>query len=80
MRLCAIEKYKKWIAKIQDDKTKYRCVLCGETRYLSNIGAGALDSHAKGAKHKNKTKTLFHIEAEIKPLTSYWAHKSEPAP
>lgn len=44
------------------------------------MGAQALNSHAKGARHRNKTETVSHIKAETKPLTSYWAPKSEPAP
>ena len=55
-------KYSKWIAKVPDDKTKYWCVLCGETRALSNMGAQALNLHAKGAKHQNKAGTLSHIK------------------
>ena len=42
----------KWLETVLDDKFKARCKVCPKFFQIDKQGSSALDSHAKGKKHK----------------------------
>ena len=52
------ELYKDWMAPVKNDNTQARCTKCKYNFLLSNMGAGALNSHSKGGGHKGLVKQV----------------------
>ena len=50
------ELFKPWLGTVEKDNHKARCIVCGLTFELSNMGKQALISHSKGKKHVEKMK------------------------
>ena len=50
------ELFKHWLETVEEDNHKARCIVCGLTFELSNMGKQALISHSKGKKHVEKIK------------------------
>ena len=54
--------FKDWLARVDEDNTKFRCLVCHKTLEISTAGRGALTDHAQGGKHEqnvNKQKNVF---------------------
>ena len=58
------ELFSKWIARVETDKHKARCTVCGINLKLSNMGKQALISHTKGKIHVDKVKLLAEVKQE----------------
>lgn len=50
--------FKTWLEKDPISNEKFLCRLCCVSKELSNMGIGALNSHASGKKHKEKIASL----------------------
>ena len=59
--------YKDWIAPVKNDNTQARCTKCKHTFLLSNMGVGAVNSHAKGSGH---TKLVKQVHCFFKPTST----------
>ena len=72
------ELFKPWLGTVEKDNHKARCIVCGLTFELSNMGKQALISHSKGKKHVKKMKyasktatTEVFLCAKVKRYTKY---------
>ena len=70
------ELFSSWIARVETDKHKAGCTVCGINLELSNMGKQALISHSKGKKHVDKVKLLAKVKQEQQPLKSFFVSKS----
>ena len=68
------EEFSSWIARVETDKHKARCTVCGINIKLSNMGKQVLISHTKGKKHLDKVKLLAKVKQEQQPKAEVMLH------
>ena len=61
-----------WIGTVPDDKHRARCIACGCTFDLSNMGKRALQSHATGKKHQKALALMVTVKKEQNTLHSFF--------
>ena len=69
------ELFKPWLGTVEKDNHKARCIVCGLTFELSNMGKQALISHSKGKKHVEKMK--YASKRKQQQLKSFFVPKSK---
>ena len=69
------ELLKPWLGTVEKDNHKARCIVCGLTFELSNMGKQALISHSKGEKHVEKMKCASKMKQQ--QLKSFFVPKSK---
>ena len=69
------ELFKPWLGTVEKDNHKARCIVCGLTFELSNMGKQALISHSKGKKHVKKMKHASKTKQQ--QLKSFFVPKSK---
>ena len=62
---------------MEKDNHKARCIVCGLTFELSNMGKQALISHSKGKKHVKKMKYASITKQQQQQLKSFFVPKSK---
>ena len=60
--------FSSWVGVDPYSDTKARCMLCGYSFELGNMGKQSLVSHANGKKHKVKAQLSVKVKQEIKPI------------
>ena len=60
--------FSSWVGVDPYSDTKARCMLCGYSFELGNMGKQSLVSHANGKKHKVKAQLSIKVKQEIKPI------------
>ena len=63
------DKFSSWISRSKTKKNAF-CKLCKREIVLSNMGEGALTSHANGKKHQTKVMDLEMARNFFKPKTA----------
>ena len=71
------ELFKPWLGTVEKDNHKARCIVCGLTFELSNMGKQALISHSKGKKHVKKMKYASKTKQQQQQLKSFFVPKSK---
>ena len=71
------ELFKPWLGTVEKDNHKDRCIVCGLTFELSNMGKHALISHSKGKKHVEKMKYASKMKQQQQQLKSFFVPKSK---
>ena len=69
------ELFKPWLGTVEKDNHKARCIVCGLTFELSNMGKQALISHSKGKKRVEKMK--YASKTKQQQLKSFFVPKSK---
>ena len=62
---------------MEKDNHKARCIVCGLTIELSNMGKQALISHSKSKKHVKKMKYASKMKQQQQQLKSFFVPKSK---
>lgn len=73
------EDYGEWLARDPNDNSRAKCVLCMKTFDISSMGASALTSHRKGAKHKSKVQSRLTCLLSFAPASSTASSSSSSA-
>ena len=68
------ELFKPWLGTVEKDNHKARCIVCGLTFEVSNMGKQTLISHSKGKKHVEKLK--YASKTKQQQLKSFFVPKS----
>ena len=69
------ELLKPWLGTVEKENHKARCIVCGLTFELSNMGKQALISHSKGKKPVKKMK--YASKTKQQQLKSFFVPKSK---
>ena len=71
------ELFRPWLGTVEKDNQKARCIVCGLTFELSNMGKQALISHSKGKEHVKKMKYAIKMKQQQQQLKSFFVPKSK---
>ena len=63
--------YAKWIEEDDSCKNQFKCKLCKHSYTLGNMGKKALDTHARGDKHKQRETFATKMKSDCVPISSF---------